>query len=1041
MSCRKPTHLPPCNLDEEYEKKNTKGITCCYRKKKKKSDKTFEDKKKDEKSSNKKSDSKENVTISGRNESTLTFTACNQKLPSLHDILKYKNDILITARSGNSHEEYNYQSLNNISNLFSEALFFELSTFGEKWLSLSNGIKPMEFKAETSIPGDLDRYNYDIKRAFDAECIKKKSTDFSNENKGINEVNDDEKNVTSTAIDIQDNEKRKEKNDFIFFGRELHLINPEKFNKKKGYYDNINECNLAHSENNRNPVTNQKFLNEPHKFDQLYFHAGDWDDIEKYGLIHIRYKKPKNNKSEIGTAPMSNLYKNYTSTSVVTTLRYCFFHLKKGIFIVIRNNKMVTFLPFSNASYSNTFTKQLFFNDEDKKNQEKYAPAKGINKKMIDDFNSLNNLNTKIEYNRRKWQINNCNIRYFGRGNVEGEHGTNVYKHMIEELCNKYDDIPDCEFIINPRDFPYLGIDKRNRLIEPYEHLYTKEPPLISTKYRHPTYLPILSTCVTSNNADLMLPSSDDWILASKKIYWDYKKNCMKLPKDIRLVPWEKRLSKVIFRGSATGCGVTTETNIRLKAAELAVENSDILDIVLTDINKRPKKYEGNNIQIIDESYLTSKNIQIDKNATLTDEEQFNYKFILYLDGHAAAFRLGRQLKSGSTIIIPKSKYKMWFSDKLVPMKHYVPVKEDLSDLVKQVKWCLANDTKCKRIGENAQILHNELFSKDRLLNEMKFMLKDIALNRSKNNFMDLLKINDKLINDNVVSKNIAIITIFRASGKDKNEREQQKNHFIEIMPNIFDLKKINIEFFIIEQSNDGQKFNIGKLKNVGFDLASQSQKKFEHYIFTDIDVIPDTTLTEYYITFPQNDGPMSLAMKGTRFTKREDKNQIPFFGSSIKFSENQFKKLNGFPNNFWGWGREDHVIATRIKKNKMKLYYPQSGSIIDLEEKSNNVMSTQDKQTLKDHDLKENLCFEKEIHMTDDNGISTLQYKVIDIFENSDKHIKQYIVDLLFDEDKKKYPNWFPQAIKDVKIPNLASIEFVAIQHQKISVSASLQE
>ena len=34
-------------------------------------------------------------------------------------------------------------------------------------------------------------------------------------------------------------------------------------------------------------------------------------------------------------------------------------------------------------------------------------------------------------------------------------------------------------------------------------------------------------------------------------------------------------------------------------------------------------------------------------------------------------------------------------------------------------------------------------------------------------------------------------------------------------------------------------------------------------------------------------------------------------------------KKINGFPNHFWGWGGEDDAMLKRIKKHKLEIYKP----------------------------------------------------------------------------------------------------------------------
>tara|TARA_Y100000389_G_scaffold204555_1_gene257951 strand:- start:317 stop:3181 length:2865 start_codon:yes stop_codon:yes gene_type:complete len=873
------------------------------------------------------------------------------------------------------------------------------ASIGEKWLNLTSGIDTSRNK-KTNVISEI-------------ECMLDRELN-------INIVRSPSSNEKQPPIKTtQSKSKSKESNSI------LTLITSERFNKYKGMYNSIKECEEVHKDFVQ-PVTNKKFEKIPHKFDQLYYHAGDWEDMEKYGLMGLRIMNPKTHIQPTGTAPLSKIYQNYTSSSVIITLRYCFYHLKKAIFVMIRNNKLVTFLPFSNANYSNSFSKNLYFNEEDKKNQSKYVPAKGINSNMINKFKKENDIKHSIESNRKKWQINNCNIRYFGSGNVEGEHGTNIYRDMLEELCLQ-NDIPDCEFIINPRDFPYLRVDKKNKLLEPYEHLYEKEPPPVAGRYKNKTYLPILSTCSKNDFADIMIPSTDDWKIATKKVYWDWKNKCVESSSEPKLIPWTERISKVVFRGSATGCGITTETNVRLKAAEIGTKYPDLFDVSLVDANKRPKVYKGQPIRIIEDSYLATKNIKIDKNATLTDEEQYKFKYILHLDGHAAAFRLGRELRSGSAILIPKSKYNLWFSYKLKPYVHYVPIKEDLSDLVTQVQWCIKHDDKCKQIGKNAQSFYKETFSKTNLLNELKLVVKDIAHNRS-NNFMDL-------VSSSKIKSKIAIITIFRAHGIDSDERIKQKEHFLEIMPNLFTHSGVDAEFFVIEQSKDGQKFNIGKLKNIGFDVASNDS--FGHYVFTDIDVYPDTTLFEYYLTPPNTEGPMALGVRGTRYSSGDKVK--PFLGASLKFSRDQFSQTNGYPNNFWGWGREDHVIAKRIKDQNYKLCYPEKGSLLDTEEISEKSVSAKDKMDLLEKDKqRETLAYEKENNVTPDNGLSTLNYKILtDTKKNKVRHI---VVDLLFKDDKENHKDWFPTQSSNATKQPMPDLELVKIKHQNISHNASAQ-
>ena len=72
---------------------------------------------------------------------------------------------------------------------------------------------------------------------------------------------------------------------------------------------------------------------------------------------------------------------------------------------------------------------------------------------------------------------------------------------------------------------------------------------------------------------------------------------------------------------------------------------------------------------------------------------------------------------------------------------------------------------------------------------------------------------------------------------------------------------------FIIEQSLDNRKFNIGKLKNVGFQLALD--RSFDIFALNDVDMIPDCALAMWYWKFPER--PVHLAARGTRYTNEVD--------------------------------------------------------------------------------------------------------------------------------------------------------------------------
>ncbi|CAH0521086.1 unnamed protein product [Peronospora belbahrii] len=47
------------------------------------------------------------------------------------------------------------------------------------------------------------------------------------------------------------------------------------------------------------------------------------------------------------------------------------------------------------------------------------------------------------------------------------------------------------------------------------------------------------------------------------------------------------------------------------------------------------------------------------------------------------------------------------------------------------------------------------------------------------------------------------------------------------------------------------------------------------------------------------------------------------YFGGIVAFTRQQFVKVNGFPNNFWGWGGEDNELYSRAMRKKLIVQTP----------------------------------------------------------------------------------------------------------------------
>lgn len=86
------------------------------------------------------------------------------------------------------------------------------------------------------------------------------------------------------------------------------------------------------------------------------------------------------------------------------------------------------------------------------------------------------------------------------------------------------------------------------------------------------------------------------------------------------------------------------------------------------------------------------------------------------IDGTVAAYRFPYLLAGDAVVFKQDSPFYEHFYKQLNPMKHYIPIKRDLSDLVEKLKWARKNDDSVKKISNQGQQFANENLAPDKVL-------------------------------------------------------------------------------------------------------------------------------------------------------------------------------------------------------------------------------------------------------------------------------------------------------------------------------------
>lgn len=754
------------------------------------------------------------------------------------------------------------------------------------------------------------------------------------------------------------------------------ITNIDKFQKTVDMYssDNVDECESniswkqldsirskqAYEDYLRQIQTNPKYI----QFNQTYFHAGDEVQFERYGFLQTRMLTyPKTPQSD------SSIYSGYNSDTTYHTFEYLFDKLKKGVYVAIRDNRLSVYLPFNNANYVNNWKSVL----EASKN-------KGILKKMLQERNFKNKRELKNVSDPSRWYANNCIFRpermrfHFGSYIQEGDKTVVPFRHFLENFMKYIQEsgkqIQDMDFFFNPRDFPVLKQDYK----EPYEQIFPEKT--IESQYQLPIYTPILSQSGNHNYHDIPIPTEDDMLrITPDKIYFDSCGNKFSKEVDYNL-DWNSKQPICVFRGSATGCGITPDTNMRLKACLLSFRLQEkgitYLDAKLTGWNKKPKIYDGT-LGIIDTKKAPQGFVVNKKKNFMSLEDQSNHKYILNIDGHVKAFRLGNELRMGSVILLVDSPYTLWFQDKLKEYVHYVPVKSDISDLETQIQWCIENDSQCETIAKNALEFYNSELSEEGVFRYFESVVTKLSSIRTMPTFSK-------------TDTQVKVIVAYRDPGD--GSRETQLDIFVSQMVQILKQRCHRYYIHIVEQESERSdydelpkliqlpntsmaKFNLGRLKNIGFHISNEESLDETNvaFILTDLDLLPSYDLLPDYLRYPDN--PIHLANLGTRYNL-DGKNKT-FFGGAISVNRDTFTRVNGYPNNFWGWGGEDEALRNRIQSESIpieKATHP----VIDLEDFDS---FTEKNKYLKDNQMKDQRKREKVKQDKRDwktNGLSTIE-------------------------------------------------------------------
>jgi len=152
------------------------------------------------------------------------------------------------------------------------------------------------------------------------------------------------------------------------------------------------------------------------------------------------------------------------------------------------------------------------------------------------------------------------------------------------------------------------------------------------------------------------------------------------------------------------------------------------------------------------------------------------------------------------------------------------------------------------------------------------------------------------------MNKKLGVIVPFR------NRFEHLQTFKKRIIPYLNE-RGIDFELIVVEQ-DDEKAFNRGKLLNVGFLYAKKSN--CDYVVFHDVDMVPED------VDYSYSELPLHMATNFTGETERIVFDE--YFGGVTMFPSIMFEHINGYSNDYWGWGYEDTDLLHRCRINGVPL-------------------------------------------------------------------------------------------------------------------------
>lgn len=223
----------------------------------------------------------------------------------------------------------------------------------------------------------------------------------------------------------------------------------------------------------------------------------------------------------------------------------------------------------------------------------------------------------------------------------------------------------------------------------------------------HKTQWPVLATAA----AQSVIDSKHAFLIPDKFALNGYWHDFARLNRAMAKYPWQKKIGKVFWRGSAFGVGPECN-DINGCDRFRFMHYTHALDFVDAAFTSYTDQMNPELLARLSALYSLKKMV--------SPAESMAYRYLIDVDGNSCGYpRMAWILYSNSLLMKHKSDKLQWYYPQMQPYVHYLPINEDFSNLQDSYMWAEAHPKAAQKIANNGHRFAAKIFRLDNMLRSM----------------------------------------------------------------------------------------------------------------------------------------------------------------------------------------------------------------------------------------------------------------------------------------------------------------------------------